>query len=363
MSVPTVATAAQVEALAAFMQRHPKITFLTGAGMSTHSGIPDYRSPGRPKYNPIQHSEFVKHESFRKRYWARSGAGFDGIFNAQPNDAHRSLAALERKTIQSKSTPFKPLSHAAVLPSHQYLLPHHRPLSFTSHVPHSPVPNYDVFYNAENRVFVNPPAPPTPQLSGVNQPSTEVSTGRVHGIITQNVDSLHLKAGSSPHLMIELHGALRGVRCLSCHHALPRAEFQQQLMQHNAGFYAAAPDQVKPTDRPDGDVELSKFTDEFVVPSCPHCNGVIKPNVVFFGGAVPAPVVEAAKDRVLSSDALIVLGSTLTVFSSYRFVLAAAAESIPIAIVNYGATRGDAQATLKLEAPLPDILHRAVELL
>jgi len=244
--------------------RDKRIVALTGAGISTESGIPDYRGEGtaRRARNPIQHAEFVGNEATRQRYWARSFVGWPRFNRAAPNDGHAALARLER-------------------------------------------------------------------------------AGLVHGVITQNVDRLHHRAGSVN--VIELHGALQEARCLDCGAIEDRDELQTRLQQLNPTW----------THRdaalaPDGDADLEN-TSAFRVATCSHCDGTLMPNVVFFGGSVPRQTVDAAWAMQAAADVLLVAGSSLTVFSGFRFVRKAAQQKLPIAIVNLGQTRGDELANVCIE--------------
>lgn len=240
---------------------------LSGAGVSTESGIPDYRGPETrsTERTPIQHDEFVGDAGIRQHYWARSMIGWPTFNAAAPNPGHHALAQLE-------------------------------------------------------------------------------AAGLVHGIITQNVDRLHQAAGTTR--IVELHGALAEVRCLSCERVTARAAVQERLRDANPGW----------TDRaaavaPDGDADLPRSaTRGFTVPACEACGGVLKPNVVFFGGSVPSAHVEAAWSLLHEAEALLVVGSSLTVYSGYRFVRGAHTEGQPIGIVNLGATRGDALAQVHVDA-------------
>lgn len=171
--------------------------------------------------------------------------------------------------------------------------------------------------------------------------------GAVQGVITQNVDRLHHHAGSRR--VVELHGALANVRCLSCQQREPRTSMQRRLMIANPGHTGAA------EQAPDGDAEVSD-TDDFVVVSCLRCGGVLKPDVVFFGESVPKAVVEDAWSLFSEAEVLLVLGSSLAVFSGYRFVHRAAKLGIPIGIINLGSSRGDHAATVQLHAPLGEVM-------
>ncbi|NUW31936.1 NAD-dependent protein deacetylase [Nonomuraea sp. SMC257] len=242
---------------------------LSGAGLSTESGIPDYRGPtGRARRaDPMTYQRFVGSAEARRRYWARSHVGWRRIGGAAPNSGHRAVAELERR-------------------------------------------------------------------------------GLVDAVITQNVDGLHQAAGARR--VVELHGGLDRVVCLSCRQRTPRMELDRRLRRANPGWEAAAA-----AINPDGDAVL---TDEqvagFQVVDCTGCGGLLKPDVVFFGENVPKPRVDECFALVAGARALLVLGSSLAVRSGLRFVLRAAELGIPIAVVNQGATRGDAEATIRLNAPL-----------
>lgn len=181
-------------------------------------------------------------------------------------------------------------------------------------------------------------------------------SGRLSCLVTQNVDSLHRRAGSVS--VVDLHGRLDEVECMACRSRFPRNQFQQELVANNPGFEATASRVA-----PDGDVDLGDFNyDQFVVPACQRCGGVLKPAVVFFGESVPAHRVEYAYNQVHQSDGVLIVGSSLMVFSGYRFARAAAKSKIPIAIVNQGRTRADDLATLRAHANcsalLPEVVRR-----
>ena len=246
---------------------------LTGAGCSTESGIPDYRGPGRrePAPTPVQFQAFKRDPETRRRYWARSVAGWQRFQGARPNGAHLALAELEQRA----------------------------------------------------------------QLAG---------------LITQNVDRLHHAAGSRQ--VIELHGALERVRCLDCAAIEARRALQLRLLALNPGW-----PELPATALPDGDAELeSRDVLEFEVAACLECGGVLKPDVVFFGENVPRTTVDAAYEMIERADALLVVGSSLSVFSGYRFVRRAAELGKPIGIVNLGPTRGDPLATLRVDGSAGEVL-------
>ncbi|MEM1126814.1 MAG: NAD-dependent protein deacetylase [Bacteroidota bacterium] len=173
--------------------------------------------------------------------------------------------------------------------------------------------------------------------------------GLLTGLITQNVDRLHQAAGSQR--VVELHGALSEVRCLDCGHQEPRTAVQQRLDALNPRWTA------RPLElAPDGDAELAVSTSAYRVPTCLACQGVLKPNVVFFGENVPKERVAAAWAVYDAADVLLVAGSSLAVYSGYRFVLRAAKEGKPVAILNLGATRGDVHAQVCLSEKLGTVL-------
>lgn len=263
-----------------------RLVVLTGAGCSTRSGIPDYRSPGGAwtRHKPIYYSAFVRSADVRRFYWARSFRGWPRFDAARPNAAHRALAELE-------------------------------------------------------------------------------SHGRVHQLITQNVDDLHQEAGSRA--VVQLHGRNRVVVCLSCNGEFPRAAMQERLAAMNEEWLARAPWQTLDAGEadfaPDGDANVAQdVVGTFRVPDCERCGGVLKPAVVFFGESVPQPKVALSMRRVDEADALLVVGSSLTVWSGFRFVKRAHERGLPIAIVNIGPTRGDELATLKIEAECGETLATAV---
>ena len=252
-----------------------RVAVLTGAGMSTDSGIPDYRGPDSPPSNPMTIRQFTSDPVFRQRYWARNHVGWRHMDDTQPNAGHRALAALER-------------------------------------------------------------------------------AGVVIGVITQNVDLLHTKAGSTN--VINLHGTYAQVVVpeLRPHHeprrtgratrsaqpGLPRARRGRRWVGRGAGRRRRRRrDHVVPLPR------LSAL-----------CGGMLKPDIVYFGENVPKDIVAQAFSLVDEADALLVAGSSLTVFSGYRFVRHAAARGMPVAIVNRGPTRGDDLATVKVDGGCSELL-------
>lgn len=251
-----------------------RVTVLTGAGISTDSGIPDYRGPDSPPANPMNIRQFTSSAAFRRRYWARNHLGWRHMAATEPNAGHRALAALER-------------------------------------------------------------------------------TGAVTGVITQNVDLLHTKAGSRT--VVNLHGTYAQVVCLDCGHTMTRAALAERLEAANPGFAERAERVGGLAVAPDADAIVTN-TESFRFVDCPACAGMLKPDIVFFGESVAKDVVQQAYSLVDESDALLVAGSSLTVFSGYRFVRHAAARQLPVAIVNRGPTRGDHLATVILDAGCSPIL-------
>ena len=273
--------------LRSFIADSRRLVVLTGAGCSTESGIPDYRSPGGAwtRHKPIYYSSFVRSADVRRFYWARSYRGWPRFDKARPNRAHRALASLE-------------------------------------------------------------------------------ANGKVHQLITQNVDDLHQEAGSRA--VVQLHGRNRVVVCLGCGAERSRDEMQQRLADANRGWLENAPWAYLHADEadfaPDGDADVPREAIEgFQVPDCTRCSGVLKPAVVFFGETVPPQKVAHAFGRVEEADAMLVVGSSLTVWSGYRFVKRAAERGIPVAIVNIGPTRADDLATLKIEEKCGDVLSELVD--
>lgn len=251
-----------------------RVAALTGAGISTDSGIPDYRGPDSPPSNPMTIGQFTSDPVFRQRYWARNHVGWRHMDDTTPNAGHRALAALE-------------------------------------------------------------------------------AAGVVTGVITQNVDLLHTKAGSRN--VVNLHGTYARVVCLSCGDGMSRVALAERLEALNPGFVQRAEAVGGLAVAPDADAVVAD-TASFRYLDCPNCGGMIKPDIVYFGESVPKDVVAKAYSLVDGVEALLVAGSSLTVFSGYRFVRHAAARGIPIAIVNRGRTRGDDLATVKIDGGCSELL-------
>jgi len=251
------------------------VTVLSGAGVSTESGIPDYRGPetSETDHSPIRYEEFIGDKRTRRHYWARSAVGWPSFDAAEPNPGHEALAALE-------------------------------------------------------------------------------TAGIVNGIITQNVDRLHQAAGSEQ--VIELHGTLAEVVCLNCGTITGRETVQHRLRKLNPNWSRRASSLA-----PDGDAEIPwAATQTHSVPTCRACDGVLKPNVVFFGENADPERVDAAGSLLGNADALLVVGSSLTVYSGFRFVRRARAADQPVAIVNLGTTRGTPLSTVHVDARTGELLPR-----
>lgn len=266
-----------VDNLFNFIEKSKRILVLTGAGISTESGIPDYRSEDvgvyhrRANFKPIQHQEFISSEAVRKRYWLKNFIGWPTFSLKRPNVTHFCLTSLEEAS-------------------------------------------------------------------------------KVICIVTQNVDNLHYKAGSRN--VIELHGSAFRVKCLNCGMKIERSDFQNTLKSLNPNHV------IKEfVMNPDGDVDIDEtVVSDFIIPNCSQCNGILQPDIVFFGGNVPREKVDSVNNYAQDCDSLLILGSSLTVFSSYRVVLKAAECNKPIAIVNIGNTRGDSHSSLKINARCGEIL-------
>ena len=256
--------------------RGRRVAVLTGAGVSTDSGIPDYRGVGAPVRTPMTYSQFLSDEPYRKRYWAGSHLGWPRFASAGPNAGHRSLAKLE---------------HGGV----------------------------------------------------------------VTGVVTQNVDGLHMRAGSRR--VVDLHGSLDRVTCLHCGQTFDRGAVADRITRLNPWLAGA-----DATMNPDGDAEVSDVS-RFEVPECSVCGGTLKPDIVFFGEFVPPVKFEEARGIVARSDALLVLGSSLVVNSGMRLVGLAAKRRIPTLIVNRGETKADSRAALKIDAGTTETLAAISEAL
>ncbi|MGU3294238.1 Sir2 family NAD-dependent protein deacetylase [Williamsia sp. M5A3_1d] len=252
---------------------------LSGAGMSTDSGIPDYRSPDAAPRTPMTIDAFLASRDFRTHYWARNHLGWRHMDAATPNRGHLAITDLQR-------------------------------------------------------------------------------LGLVSGVITQNVDMLHTKAGNHP--VLELHGCYGRVCCIDCGWQISRHRLAGMLEPLNADFTARIRSRGAIEVAPDADVAVGD-TDDFVMIDCPACGGPLKPAIVYFGESVPADVVRRAYAMVDAADTLLVLGSSLTVMSGLRFVKHAKRQGKSVAIVNRGRTRGDSLADLTIDHRCAEVLTALVE--
>ena len=255
------------ERLQRFILTRNNMLVITGAGISTASGIGDYRNQAgqwkRPK--PVTHQDFMGHLSWRQRYWARSQLGYPSFLQAAPNRAHRALARLECQ-------------------------------------------------------------------------------GQLCGLVTQNVDRLHQQAGHQE--VVDLHGRLDQVICMDCGVIVPRRDVQAWLEERNPHLQNQS---FEPA--PDGDADMEMDFSSVEVPHCSACGGILKPHVVFYGDSVERSIVNVINSKVEDADGVLVVGSSLMVFSSYRFIRHAHASGVPVAALNQGVTRADDMFTLKVEAP------------
>jgi len=251
------------------------LAVLTGAGVSTDSGIPDYRGEGAPVRRPMAFGQFLSDPGFRKRYWAGSHLGWRRFDGAEPNAGHLALARMERDGISN-------------------------------------------------------------------------------GVMTQNVDGLHLRAGSER--VVDLHGTMDRVRCLSCGQSFSRTDIAERIAAENP--WLDEPSSVELG--PDGDVVFTQL-DDFVTPACTVCGGILKPDIVFFGEFIPTEKFHEARALVQAADALLIAGSSLVVNSGIRLLDQAAKKRIPIVIVNRGETKGDARANVKLDAGTSEVLTAMAE--
>lgn len=254
-----------------------RVVVLTGAGISTDSGIPDYRGPDSPPRNPMTYQQFVGDPEFRRRYWARNHVGWRYMDAARPNDGHRALAALERHNV-------------------------------------------------------------------------------VAGVITQNVDLLHTKAGSRR--VIDLHGSYAQVRCLVCDARISRMALAERLERVNPGFAVSSVTGLEVA--PDADAVVEDIAG-FRMVDCEHCGGLLKPDIVYFGENVPPDRVAAAYALVDAAEVVLVAGSSLTVWSGRRFVHRVARRGGTVLIVNRGPTRSDHLAARTVAAGCSPILVRIAD--
>lgn len=263
--------------LVEFVKNHPRLFVLTGAGISTASGIPDYRDrAGEWKHQkPVDYRDFVRDHAQRQRYWARSAIGWPRINRAEPNSAHLALAKLEQ-------------------------------------------------------------------------------LGSVSITVTQNVDGLHQRAGSER--VIDLHGNIERVVCLGCRITFARSDIQNYLMTCNPQLEDKSANLA-----PDGDVHLDDIDfSQIEIPHCADCGGMLKPDVVFFGESIPRARLEKSLDALARADAVLSIGSSLMVYSGYRFVINAHQNNTPVAAINLGKTRADDLFTLKIARDCGETLEDLV---
>ena len=269
------ATAGVADAVAALAGR--RIAVLTGAGVSTDSGIPDYRGKGAPVRTPMTVDQFLASGAARRRYWVGSHLGWRAFAAAEPNNGHRAIADLEMRGVAT-------------------------------------------------------------------------------GVITQNVDGLHVRAGSRR--VVELHGTMRRVFCTHCGQVFDRRDLARRVEADNP--WITVPENIALG--PDGDV-LPESTEGFRIPECTVCGGMLKPDVVFFGEFIPAGKFREAEQLVHGSEALIIAGSSLVVNSGIRLLERARRRRLPVVIVNRGATRADNRATVKIDGGTSEVLRALAEAL
>ncbi len=276
------------EQLAEFLSTPDPLLVLTGAGISTASGIPEYRDAnGNWKHaKPVQYRDFMDSDFIYRRYWARSSVGWRTMGSAKPNPAHYALVTLQRDR-------------------------------------------------------------------------------RLQALITQNVDRLHERAGSEN--VINLHGQLGTVSCQSCGDAHQRDELQARIRNINAEWlerHESRREYNRANQKPDGDVELEHDAYAgFKPPWCDQCGSRLKPDVVFFGETIPRSTVEATFDAQQSAQKLLVIGSSLIVFSGFRIARDFHQRGLPVALLNQGMTRADDLATVKFEDDASKLLPEAMALL
>ncbi|KRA23549.1 NAD-dependent deacetylase [Microbacterium sp. Root61] len=247
-----------------------RVAVLTGAGVSTDSGIPDYRGQGAPTRTPMTVEQFFSSDEARRRYWVGSHLGWKSFAAATPNRGHEAIAELE-------------------------------------------------------------------------------NAGVATGVITQNVDGLHLRAGSRR--VVELHGTMRRVFCTHCGQVFDRRDLAARVEVDNP--WISLDDEV--VLGPDGDVRPESI-EGFRIPDCSVCGGLLKPEVVFFGEYIPAEKFREAEQLVHTSSALLIAGSSLVVNSGIRLVERARRRKLPVVIINRGPTRADGRATVKIDGGTSEVL-------
>lgn len=277
--VDTESDAATTDAVAAAtaVLAGRRIAVLTGAGVSTDSGIPDYRGKGAPVRTPMTVEQFLSSDASRRRYWVGSHLGWQAFASAEPNAGHVAIAALEDR-------------------------------------------------------------------------------GIANGVITQNVDGLHVRAGSRR--VVELHGTMRRVFCTHCGQVFDRRDLARRVEDDNP--WIRVPENVALG--PDGDV-LPESSEGFRIPACSVCGGMLKPDVVFFGEFIPAEKFREAEQLVHASEALVIAGSSLAVNSGIRLLERARRRRLPVVIVNRGQTRADGRATVKIDAGTSEVLRALADTL
>jgi NAD-dependent SIR2 family protein deacetylase len=261
--------------LAEKLEQNRPALVLTGAGISTRSGIPAYRNPAGDWIHPrpVLAAQFKGSDSTRRRYWRRSMNGWPSFNKARPNAAHKALVQLQRG-------------------------------------------------------------------------------GLVANVVTQNVDGLHQLAGTTD--TIELHGALRNIICLQCGERSHRSDMQTELLQLNPDFV-----NEDFTLGADGDATPTNTAlkdSDFVYPECRVCNGILKPDVVFFGENVPALTAQAGREALHRAGCLLCIGTSLTVLSGFRYCREAKSQTKPVYLINQGNTRADEIVTLKIDSDCTDAL-------
>jgi NAD-dependent deacetylase len=246
----------RIQKVAGLIRQSKKVIVFTGAGVSTESGIPDFRSPGGVwhKYNPedFYYQKFISSEESREKYWQMSREFYEPVKNAQPNAAHKAVVELEKM-------------------------------------------------------------------------------GKLDCVITQNVDNLHQRAGSSPEKVIELHGTVVSVSCLSCRKKYSREEIQSWLLQG-----------VR-------------------VPQCDTCGGILKPDTVSFGQSMPQKETAESFHRARNCDLLIVIGSSLVVQPAASIPLEAKESGAKLVIINRDPTSHDSYAEVVIHGSAGEVMSRIMD--
>ncbi|SDQ16566.1 Sir2 family NAD-dependent protein deacetylase [Leucobacter chromiiresistens] len=271
-SDPSGSRSAELERLAALFGAAP-LAVLTGAGISTDSGIPDYRGAGTPPRTPMSIAQFMEDPAYRRRFWAGARVGALRAAGVAPNSGHLALARFE-------------------------------------------------------------------------------AAGLTNGVITQNVDNLHRRAGSRS--VVELHGNGNVIRCTEHDHRFTRDQVLGWFDDLNPGFAAR---NAGAEIAPDGDALVSE-TATVEAPSCPECGSILRPDVVYFGELVPRPVFETAEALVAAAGGLLLIGTSLAVNTGIRLVHRAQLRGIPIAVINRGPTAIDAResVTVRIDAGAAETL-------